>query len=57
MEPHFFDSLIEDLGAKSMDYDRKMDCCGGSFARADNPDSGMEQIHTKLEAMRETRID
>ncbi len=57
MEPHFFDNLIEDLGAKSIDYDRKMDCCGGSLARADHPDSGMEQIHTKLEAMREARAD
>jgi heterodisulfide reductase subunit B len=57
MEPHFFDSLIEDLGAKSVDYDRKMDCCGGSLARADNPDSGMELIHTKLESMKEARVD
>lgn len=57
MEPHFFDDLIEDLGAKSIDYDRKMDCCGGSLARADDADSGMEQIHTKLEAMKGARID
>jgi heterodisulfide reductase subunit B len=57
MEPHFFDTLIEDLDAKSVDYDRKMDCCGGSLARADSPDSGMEQVHTKLEAMKEARID
>lgn len=34
-----------------------MDCCGGSLARADNPDSGMEMIHTKLEIMKERRID
>ncbi len=57
MEPHIFDSLIEDLGAKSVEYDRKMDCCGGSLARADNPDSGMEMIHSKLEVMKERRID
>ncbi|MFX0188934.1 MAG: heterodisulfide reductase-related iron-sulfur binding cluster [Candidatus Hodarchaeota archaeon] len=57
MEPHIFDELITDLGAKSVEYDRKMDCCGGSLARADNPDSGMEMIHTKLEIMKERRID
>jgi heterodisulfide reductase subunit B/heterodisulfide reductase subunit C len=57
MEPHIFDELIEDLGAKSVEYDRKMDCCGGSLARADNPDSGMEMTHTKLEIMKERRID
>lgn len=57
MEPHIFDILIEDLGAKSVVYDKKMDCCGGSLARADNPDSGMEMVHSKLEAMKEKRID
>ena len=57
MEPHIFDELIEDLGAKSVDYDRKMDCCGGSLARADNPDAGMEMTHTKLEIMKERKID
>ncbi|TFG06511.1 MAG: 4Fe-4S dicluster domain-containing protein [Promethearchaeota archaeon] len=57
MEPHFFDTLIEDLGAKSVDYDRKMDCCGGSLARAGNPDSGMEMIHSKLESIKEARIE
>jgi len=57
MEPHIFDELITDLGAKSVEYDRKMDCCGGSLARADNPDSGMEMILTKLEIMKERRID
>lgn len=57
MEPHIFDALIEDLGAKSIAYDRKMDCCGGSLARADNPDSGMEMIHSKLETIKERRAD
>ncbi len=57
MEPHIFDSLIEDLGAMSIDYVNKMDCCGGSFARADNPDSGLEMVHNKLESMKEAQID
>lgn len=57
MEPHIFDELIEDLGAKSVDYIHKMDCCGGSLTRADNPDSGLEMVHTKLESMKEARVD
>ncbi|MFX1274275.1 MAG: heterodisulfide reductase-related iron-sulfur binding cluster [Promethearchaeota archaeon] len=57
MEPHIFDALIEDLGATSVDYVRKMDCCGGSLARADNPDSGLEMIQNKLENMKEVNID
>ena len=57
MEPHIFDSLIEDLGAISVDYVNKMDCCGGSFARADNPDLGLEMVQNKLESMKEAFID
>ncbi|MBD3254252.1 MAG: hypothetical protein GF383_04125 [Candidatus Lokiarchaeota archaeon] len=57
MEPHIFDELIEDLGAKSIEYVHKMDCCGGSLARAGNPDTGLEMVHTKLESMKEARID
>jgi heterodisulfide reductase subunit B len=57
MEPHIFDELIEDLGAESVDYVHKMDCCGGSLTRADNPDSSLEMIHTKLESMKLEKID
>ncbi|MFX1396928.1 MAG: heterodisulfide reductase-related iron-sulfur binding cluster [Promethearchaeota archaeon] len=57
MEPHIFDKLIEDLGAISVDYVHKMDCCGGSLARADNPDSGLEMIQNKLESMKGAKID
>ncbi|MGV9172441.1 MAG: heterodisulfide reductase-related iron-sulfur binding cluster [Promethearchaeia archaeon] len=57
MEPHIFDDLIADLGGKSIEYDRKMDCCGGSLTRADNPDSSLEMIHTKLESIKEGRAD
>lgn len=57
MEPHIFDELIEDLGAKSIDYVHKMDCCGGSLSRADNPESGLEMVHSKLEAIKEANID
>ncbi|TXT66309.1 MAG: Heterodisulfide reductase, B/C subunit [Promethearchaeota archaeon] len=57
MEPHIFDQLIEDLGAKSVDYSNKMDCCGGSLARAGTPDSGLEMVLTKLESMKKERAD
>ncbi len=57
MEPHIFDKLIEDLGAISVDYVHKMDCCGGSLARADNPDSALEMIQNKLESMKNANID
>ncbi|MBY9006646.1 MAG: 4Fe-4S dicluster domain-containing protein [Candidatus Lokiarchaeota archaeon] len=57
MEPHIFDSLIEDLGARSIEYDRKMDCCGGSLDRAGKADYSLEMIHDKLEVMKEQRID
>jgi heterodisulfide reductase subunit C len=57
MEPHIFDSLIEDLGANSIDYVHKMDCCGGSLLRAGNPDSGLEMVHSKLESMRKENVD
>jgi len=57
MEPHIFDELIEDLGAKSVEYVNKMDCCGGSLERAGNPDSGLEMVLTKLESIKEKKID
>ncbi|MBD3211837.1 MAG: hypothetical protein GF311_04440 [Candidatus Lokiarchaeota archaeon] len=57
MEPHIFDKLIEDLGAKSVDYIHKMDCCGGSLERAGNSDAGLEMIHSKLESMKEAGAD
>jgi heterodisulfide reductase subunit C len=57
MEPHIFDTLIEDLGAKSINYVHKMDCCGGSLSRAGNPDSGLEMVHSKLESMKKENVD
>jgi CoB--CoM heterodisulfide reductase subunit B len=57
MNPHIFDELIEDLGAKSVDYDRKMDCCGGSLARAGKPEASLEMVHKKLKNMKERRVD
>ncbi|MBD3196820.1 MAG: hypothetical protein GF317_17315 [Candidatus Lokiarchaeota archaeon] len=57
LDPHIFDELIEDLGAKSIDYVHKMDCCGGSLERAGNPDAALEMIHSKLESILEQDAD
>ena len=56
-KPSIFDELIEDLGAKSIDYVRKMDCCGGSLSRADSPESSLEMVHSKLESIKEADAD
>ncbi len=57
MEPHIFDQLIEDLGAKSVDYVNKIECCGGSLARAGNSEAGFDLIRMKLESMKKSRVD
>lgn len=57
LEPTIFDNLIEDLGAESVDYDLKMECCGGSLERAGKPDLSLEIIHAKLESIQEKEAD
>ncbi|TFF98194.1 MAG: hypothetical protein EU541_07140 [Promethearchaeota archaeon] len=57
MKPHIFDELIEDLGAKSIDYIQKMECCGGSLERAGNPDTALEMVHSKLENIKDVGAD
>ncbi len=57
IEPKIFDELIEDLGAESIDYDLKMDCCGGSLERAGNTSLSLEIIQAKLDSIKEKDID
>jgi heterodisulfide reductase subunit C len=57
LEPTIFDDLIEDLGAQSIDYDLKMECCGGSLGRAGNPSLSLEIINAKLASMKENDVD
>ncbi|MFX1326334.1 MAG: heterodisulfide reductase-related iron-sulfur binding cluster [Promethearchaeota archaeon] len=57
LEPTIFDNLIEDLGAESVDYDLKMECCGGSLERAGKPDLSLEIIHAKLGSIQEKEAD
>ncbi|MFX1375222.1 MAG: heterodisulfide reductase-related iron-sulfur binding cluster [Promethearchaeota archaeon] len=57
LEPTIFDNLIEDLGAQSVDYDLKMECCGGSLVRAGKPELSLEIINAKLASMKEKEVD
>lgn len=57
LDPHLFDELVEALGAKSIKYDDKMLCCGGSFDRAGKKEYGLQIMKRKLDKMKEARID
>ncbi len=47
-KPKKFDALIEGLGAKSIEYDTKMLCCGGNLNTADEPDEATALARVKL---------
>lgn len=47
-KPKKFDALIEALGAKSIEYETKMLCCGGSLNTADEPDEATALARMKL---------
>ena len=47
-KPKKFDALIEALGAKSIDYETKMLCCGGNLNAADEPDEASAMARMKL---------
>ena len=57
IEPTFFDDLIKDLGAQSVEYSLKMDCCGGSLDRAGKSDLALEIMNAKLSSMKEKKVD
>lgn len=47
-KPKKFDALINALGAKSIEYDTKMLCCGGNLNSADEPDEASALARMKL---------
>lgn len=47
-KPRKFDALIEALGAKSIDYETKMLCCGGNLNTADEPEEATAMARMKL---------
>ncbi len=47
-KPKKFDALIDALGAKSIEYETKMLCCGGNLNTADEPDEASALARIKL---------
>ncbi len=47
-KPKKFDALIEALGAKSIEYETKMLCCGGNLNTADEPEEASALARMKL---------
>jgi heterodisulfide reductase subunit C len=47
-KPKKFDALIEVLGAKSIEYETKMLCCGGNLNTADEPEEATALARMKL---------
>jgi len=47
-KPKKFDALIDALGAKSIEYETKMLCCGGNLNAADEPEEATALARMKL---------
>lgn len=47
-KPKKFEALIDALGAKSVEYETKMLCCGGNLNTADEPDEATALARMKL---------
>jgi heterodisulfide reductase subunit B len=48
--PHKLEDLIQALGAETVDYAEKLDCCGAALTRS-HPDSALSLAGTKLKAV------
>jgi heterodisulfide reductase subunit B len=57
LKPTLFDDLIRDLGAEGIEYDLKMECCGGSLERAGKPSLALEMIKAKLSSINKVNVD
>jgi len=49
-EPKTIDEIVEALGAESIDYDLKIECCGNPVEKSD-PDLSLLMIDNKLKAI------
>jgi len=54
--PHKLDELIRALGAETVDYAEKLDCCGSALTYS-HPDSALSLAGSKLKALQTIKID
>jgi heterodisulfide reductase subunit B len=54
--PRKLDELIEALGAETVDYSEKLDCCGSALMYS-HPDSALSLTGTKLKAVQNLGVD
>ena len=54
--PQKLDRLIETLGAESVEYTEKLDCCGAALMLS-HPEAGLSLTGSKLKALQELKID
>lgn len=48
LQPTKYDALVEALGAQSVTYDTKMQCCGGALGHVDEMDQAVALVQRKL---------
>ncbi len=51
-EPVTVDKIVTALGAQTMDYDKKMECCGGPLLKTDES-IALEMLHLKLQSIKD----
>ncbi len=55
--PTKLEELVKALGATVVDYETKMDCCGGALDRVGERDGALEFCRRKLTNMKQERVD
>ena len=55
--PRKFDALVEALGAESIEYPRKMACCGGEYSNVGQPEEALAMSREKLLALKGLSLD
>jgi heterodisulfide reductase subunit B len=54
--PQKLDELVNVLGAKTVDYPEKLDCCGGALIRS-HPDSALSLAGTKISSLQKIGVN
>ena len=55
-EPITLDEIVKSLGAESVDYDLKMECCGNPVEKSDK-DLALQMIDNKFKAIQKSRAN